>query len=183
MSANPVSDDLINFLLAAAMHCGRTLGNRTASFAWCRQDGTMAELTPDSVRTTGQMLREENVNSLLARHENPWKGEPPPMGFPTEHLIPIGQMRPGEVLKATDYYEYQTSRHQGWWESDAREFIECLRRATWMLMPEYRRARWGEPEHVRSYYRATPAPSSPPAEGTGPGREGFREKIPVRKLP
>lgn len=165
MSAHPVSNDMINFLLAAAMSCGRRMESvRTASFTWSRKNGGLEELTPDSVQRTGQMLREENTRSVRQMLERaiPAPGMPN-MTFPTTHLLPVGQPKLAEILKATDYYEYQSSRHPGWWESDAREFIECLRHAAWMNTPEYRRTVWGEPPHIRSYFRAEPEPENPVA--------------------
>lgn len=160
MSTNFVSDDLINFLLAAAMSCGRRMETPgEPAFTWTRRNGDMEELTPDSVQRTGRMLREENVKAVVRHLErgDPL-AEPPDTSFRTERLVPVGQPRPAEVMKAADYYEYQSSQHPGWAESDAREFIECLRAATWMGTPEYRRAAWGVPPHARSYYRAVPEP-------------------------
>ena len=163
MSAHHVSNDLINFLLAAAMQSGRHLKSvRTASFSWNRRNGKLETLNPENVQPTGQMLLEENAKSIAHRLE---RQIPPPeipsLTFPTTRLVPTGQPRLAEILKAADYYEHNTSQHPGWWESDAREFIECLRRVTWMSTPEYHRAVWGEPAHVRSYYQATPAPEGP----------------------
>ena len=175
MSANYASDDLINFLLASALYCGSQLGYRSSepSFDWNRGDGRLETLTPGNVKATGQMLRDENLKSIMPRREGEdWTTET--LEFKTERLKPVGQLRPPEILKAADYYEYQSSRHTGWWESDAREFIECLRKAAWMNLPEYRRARWGEPNHVRSYYRATPEPAGREETGTEHDRRGLR---------
>ena len=181
MSANHVSNDLINFLIAAAIHCGRRMGNQTGKFCWSRRDGTLAELTQENVKRTGQMLRDENTSCLNSRHERGLEADEPSLNFPTQSIVPIGQIRTAEILKAADYYEYQSSQHPGWPESNAREFIECLRAATWMTMPEYRRARWGEPEHVRSYYRATPEPTGATISGTPAGRAGFIRDL--REIP
>ena len=173
MSANYVSDDLINYLLAAALHGARRTGEQNGRFCWNRHDGSPAELDPGNVRPTGQMLRDENVSSLEARQERSIQTDLPSTAFPTRTLTPLGQLRTGEILKAADYYEYQSSNHPGWWESDAREFLECLRALTWMTTPEYRRAQWGEPQHVRSYYRATPEPRGETPQGAPPGRAGL----------
>ena len=181
MSASYASDDLINFLLAAAIYCGGGMGRQERGFCWNRRDGTPAELTPERAKRTGQMLRDENIACLEARRERGIEAETPSLTFRTERIVPIGQLRHAEILKAADYYEYQTSQHAGWWESDARQFIECLRAAAWMNLPEYRRARWGEPAHVRSYYQATPAPAGAASEGAAAGREGFIRDI--RKVP
>ena len=163
MSVQQVSNDMINFLLAAAMNFGRHMESvKKPSFTWNQRNGETVEITPDSVQRTGQILREENVRSVsqnLERQIPP--PEMPSMTFPTTHLVPVGQPKLAEILKATDFYEYNSSNHLGWLESDAREFIECLRHAAWMSMSEYRRATWGEPPHVRSYFRATPEPEGP----------------------
>ena len=163
MSIQYVSDDLINFLMAAAMNCGRRLGSGGQThFSWTRTSGALEDLAPDSVQRTGRMLREENVKSVQHQMERGYQGaEPPETAFGTTNLVPIGQPKLAEILKATDYYEYQTSQHPGWWESDAKEFITCLRQVAWMSTPEYRRTAWGEPPHVRSYFRATPEPGEP----------------------
>ena len=181
MSAAYVSDDLINFMLAGALDMARRQLYPTRDFQWVSGEGYLASMTGDTVQSIGQMLRDENIRSLESRYQDIWRGlEPMPREFPTRWLTPVGRLRPMEVIKACDYYEYQSSEHAGWWTSDAHSFVDCLRAATWRTTPEYQRANWGEPEHVRSYYRADPKPEGETARGV---RTDQPRGVPVGDIP
>ena len=153
MSAQQVEDELISFLLATAMYCGRHTNNGSPMYHWMKANGEVSVLTPTNSKETGQMLKQENNASREWAHElliEPLNN--PSSNFTCENIRPTGQFRAEAILKAADYCEYQSSQHPGLWNSDAKEFIDCLRRAAWMLLPEYREAPWGTPDHAESFY-------------------------------
>ena len=120
---------------------------------WLKANGEVSILTPESSKQTGQMLKAENKASREYVYEylhDPSRAPEP--DFNWGNIKPIGEFRTGPILRAADYYEYQSSQHPNWWDSDARGFIECLRRVAWAMLPEYQRAPWGTPDHVRAFY-------------------------------
>ena len=108
--------------------------------------GIRHELRPDTADAVGQMLLDENVNSV--RHRYPGSGDNLPGRTDREYLTPfvhdIWQTVPSvvQVLKLLDCYEYQSCEHPEWDDSEARAFCQALRSQQIGRLPGYEEARW-----------------------------------------
>lgn len=150
MSAYMVDRDHIVYLLLASGRAGHF------SF-WCPSARTRVILRPgdyEQLTKIGQMLWDENKKSINARYpdtiDHP-ENMPGVVGddcILTEADIKIfsGQFNPIEIIKACHCYEYQSCKHDGWKDSDAKSFIKALIGYAIASLPGYEEAQWGTPE-------------------------------------
>ena len=116
----------------------------------------------------GRMLWTENLASVMARYPRDGNGQRPTaqQGFRDEHVTtyrfrPIpGVICPVVVLKNIECYEYQSSEHHGWRDSEAKQFCEALRGATISRLPGFHDAPWGFDD--RRYFVDLTVVTSPP---------------------
>lgn len=134
MSAYMVSDCQITALSAYAL-CHRLAGRLIHS----------TEKNP--LDALGNLLKRENVKSLLARYGSQagetWTdmGEPFKACFHAKNAP--HRVAPMEIIKAARNYAYQACEHDGWRENLVRELVEWIVDHAISDMPEYRAAAWG----------------------------------------
>jgi hypothetical protein len=98
------------------------------------------------------MLWRENIASVSARYPNESSATlPGPVGenftiTPNDISTWDCVASPVQVLKSCDCYEYQSCEHPGWKQSEAKQFIDALRREAWHALPGYDDAEWGSPK-------------------------------------
>lgn len=96
----------------------------------------------------GQMLRDENVRSVLYRYPDCMEGGDLPGIVGDDPAEPYRFKRlPWEfnavqALKAIDCYEYQSCEHPEWHESEAKRFCDSLRSVLIHSLPGYNEAPW-----------------------------------------
>jgi hypothetical protein len=144
----------IHYLVAAAKAVGQPHG-----FRWHYQ-GQWRELDHGNRVGVANLLWQENIASVKARYPGEQVDTLPGPGageekrpdafritradFPAN--FPSAAFEPAQIFKACDCYEYQSCEHEGWDTSEARAFINALRRSTWQSVPGYEGAEWGAPE-------------------------------------
>lgn len=109
-------------------------------------------MTAEEMRAVGQMLWNENVRSVSHRYPNEPTSDLP---GPCEEIYTIDEsdfdrplltVDPVQVLKSCDCYEYQACEHPEWGESEAKRYIDGLRKRAWQSFPGYEDAEWGGPK-------------------------------------
>ena len=152
MSAYIEARNHINYLVRAAMepryheHCPTIWmwqGDEPGS--WNR--GTLHPGDYEEANRVGQMLWDENIKSVSYRYPNePRESLPGPTreSFIYEFQAHAANppIEPIQTLKACDGYEYQSCEHPGWHTSEAKAFIDSLRRTAWQSLPGYGDAKW-----------------------------------------
>jgi hypothetical protein len=153
MSAYIVDRSHINYMVQAALSRMLHPGHSNAAWVWNinHKQGTYSRNDlhkGDYKKATevGQMLWDENIKSVHGRYpDDALESLPGPVGenyafeFRFNHNIEI---RPIQVLKAIDCYEYQSCEHSGWEESEAYAFIQSLRKDAIRALPEYDNMKW-----------------------------------------
>ena len=151
MSAYIVEADTIQYLVSSGLQV-----MREALYWYHRETGTHYVLTNRTATEVGQMLWNENMESVRFR-------------YPREELLPglmdeeqdmvfahqvtrLYEWNTAQVLKATDCYEYQSCEHTGWEVSNAKAFIDVLRASAWRRLPGYEQAEWGHPKPAPFVY-------------------------------
>ena len=153
MSAYVVDIDHIAYLVEA----GRW---RNSSLSWVwdvnRQANTYKreQLSySDDVQNArvGQMLWDENIKSVSHRYpEDTRETLPGPIDcdyvYNTQAQARFfGNLDMCQILSACDCYEYQTCEHDEWPESEAKAYIDALRKRAYSALPGYDKAEWGAP--------------------------------------
>jgi hypothetical protein len=111
------------------------------------------ELAPDSADRVGAMLWAENVRSVAFRYDEPEDAQdlPGPIFFGVLDVAEYRHRSSDRIgcvldavgtLKALDCLEYQSCEHPGWEASEARAFVEALRRRAIACLPGYDQASW-----------------------------------------
>ena len=131
MSAYVVDYDHIDFLVSAGL-------NYRLTWIWdFDQDaGTYKrnELNKDTARAAGQMLWDENIKSVSHRYQDDLE-LPGPIDTDGVGIYSLNQnglfdsIKPLQIIKACDCYDYQACEHPGWHTSEAKAFTEALRSA------------------------------------------------------
>lgn len=120
-------------------------------------DGEIRSLPPSDPQRQAEvanMLWEENLKSVAYRYQDDQLPGPEGEDFIVtpqdvlDHHWP--QFDPVQVLKACNHYEYQSCEHPEWQDSEAKAFIEALRRRAIHALPGYDDAEWGAPEPVEA---------------------------------
>lgn len=88
------------------------------------------ELSRDTAGRVGAMLLAENQRSVNHRYAED------DIEIPYE-FKETWALKPIEVLKALDCFEYQSCEHQEWHASEAKTFCEALRRRAIHMMVDY----------------------------------------------
>jgi hypothetical protein len=136
MSAFLVSDNHIDQLITVALHGPRD-GKNARNWYQPSLKGTQT-WGAESATEAGQMLLNENYNSLDARY---------PADKDGRHAFTYAGRGPRltivEAFKALDCYEYQSCEHDGWEASYARKFCDSLRGNLCSSMAGYDAAPWG----------------------------------------
>lgn len=150
MSAYIVDRAHIRFLVEAASR----VGAHTRSFFSWYYKGERGELRPgdcDRASGLGALLWRENLASVSYRYRGeqeeslPGPGNDGPRNGYT-HALSINTIKPIDVLKALDCYEYQSCEHPEWNDSEAKAVCTALRHAAISNLPGYDAAPWGAPE-------------------------------------
>lgn len=158
MSAFLVDREHIRFLISAAQD--RSLLGRENKLSWYH-DRQRKELLPDDrdgASSAGQMLWDANLKSINARY-------PDTVGKPENVPGRIGEtyiyahsrswgkrINPVEALKAIACFDYQACEDAGYWESEARDFLDSLTKVLIQALPGYDEAAWevnGEEDTLR----------------------------------
>lgn len=122
MSAFVVCEEHIHALLYAAIHFDRYHGRDRMEKA-------------DKI---GQMLLNENCRSVAARY----RGADDSYFGRYQYRKPVKVPTIIGALKAIDCLEYQSCEHDGWNESEAKRFLEDLRKTLISTLPGYEDAPW-----------------------------------------
>lgn len=155
MSAYMVEQDHINYLVNAAL--SRSDGS-TLSWVWDvdtetgnYKRGDLQSGRPNRATEIGQMLWDENRKSIEERYvdtRDDFSKAPGPVGedyryeyqvFPHYHPDQV------QILKACDCFEYQACEHCLWHSSQAKAFIDALRKRAVGDLDGYDNAYWGAP--------------------------------------
>ena len=147
MSAYIVDRETIQYLVQSGLDAGfQSRQGRT--MRWYLDDMRL-ELDDRNTTDVGQMLWDENIKSVAYRYQDTaHMGLPGPTGetiFVYLHESAVYKWNPAQVLKATDYYEYQSCEHPGWATSSAKAFLDVLRKLAWTRVAGYEDAQWGHP--------------------------------------
>lgn len=134
------TDHHLAYLLAAAMHLAG--GENPRGYQDFRWETYLLEemvLTPETIRWTGQMLRDTNEESVRG-----WTGGPLPeyrpfrvTGFRTREDMDFS---PVETIRAARHYADQAVHSPGWTRSHAACFIKALTEAAIRRLPGYAEA-------------------------------------------
>lgn len=140
MSVSIVSSEHVNVLVWAANQF--TDG---PMFHYYRDDHTMGIITREDGRDeTARMLLETNAASFNGRYDDGAESASSSYQNPA-HM----NWSPVEILKAIQFYAYQSCEAPNWDESYARAFCDKLRLTVTQRLPEYEEAPWGiDPETV-----------------------------------
>ena len=140
MSAFVVDREHVKYLVDAAMKLD------ASGLTWA--NGRLEPGHYDTAAFIAQMLWSENVASVAYRYNDPaHENLPGPIGcsyiFGDWGPDILGDdPEPVAVLKACDGYEYQSCEHPGWEGSDAKEFVDSLRRKAVHCLCGYEEADW-----------------------------------------
>ncbi len=157
MSAYVVDENHIAYLVQAAS-CGSIVGQH-GHLTWIwnidREADTYDRETLNrsdhkAEHRVGQLLWDENVTSVSARYPGD-RSLPGPCD--SDYQYPENPPRhtefdPVQILQACDCYEYQSCEHDSWPGSEAKAFIDALRKTAWSSLPGYKDGIWGAPEPV-----------------------------------
>ncbi len=142
MSAFVVNKSHINAMLLSALHL--KYGGRGLSWY---HNGEHHQLNELNASQTGQMLLDENINSVGCRYEDSEITDLPgrtnaewliPFEFRFTHHIPKAL----EAIKITECYMYQSCEHSEWEASEAKTFCEALISHKISELPGYDDALW-----------------------------------------
>ena len=144
MSAFIVSKQHIDAICSAALTYPKW------GIHWCVEDEPWKQLRRgDEPSRVGQMLWHTNVASVATRYDDCAPGKwPGPTGLTLDTVLAYRYQPPRsvptvvEALKLLDCYEYQSCEHEEWESSEARNFVESLRRALIKELPGYDHAAW-----------------------------------------
>lgn len=112
-----------------------------------RGDGEVSDLTEETADRIGQMLIDENVESVGCRYEGSDLVNLPGPNT-AEWLIPfkfvytMERLPAIETLKIIACYEYQSCEHDGWKDSEAKCFCNALIKNAIQRLPGYEEAPW-----------------------------------------
>ena len=141
MSAYICNTDHFVFLVAAATSRQICLF-QGLHMTW-RHNGVTHRLNyGDTAREleVANMLAAENTASVNARYNE--TTSPPTI---TRGDQPFLHFPPVQVIKSCDCLEYQSCEHDGWEASEAKAFLDALRKKAWHALPGYDDATWGAP--------------------------------------
>jgi hypothetical protein len=150
VSAFVVSRKHIAYLVEAATSVRLANGGHDRSLYWYHNGGShnLRCLEPERSAEVGQMLWDENIKSICARYPD-CVGHPDRMPGPLNetfryerHIHLPMSIDPVQVIKACNCYEYQSCEHEGWTTSEAKTFIDALRRKAINALPGYDDADW-----------------------------------------
>lgn len=155
MSAYIVDKNHIVYLVEAAS--SRALGGAHAGWMSWNGYGHSREYRREALDGTYEqaakvatMLWQENAKSIEARYPKDKIDlvdyEIAPADF---RRVPQSVM-PLQVLKSISCLEYQSCEHEGWANSEAREFLRALTKRAISSLPGYDDAKWGAPEPYRN---------------------------------
>jgi len=145
MSAFVVGREHIRFLVEA----GFRRPNQSWGLGWFHA-GNWHELKAgdyDEAQRVGQMLWDENVQSVRSRYPDcKFNGDlPGPIGedyIYGEHRAIFGDLEPVAIFKAINCLDYQSCEHDGWKDSEAFAYLDSLRHAVICSLPGYDSAPW-----------------------------------------
>jgi len=128
--------------------------NRYGPLSWYYQ-GEWYKL--DSGSTTEQlrvanMLWQENIKSVMYRYDDCSYDNLPGQTHESYVLdekdlrMAWDSLDPVQVLKACNFYSYQSCEHPEWESSEAKAFIDALKREAVTVIPGYEECEWGSPK-------------------------------------
>ncbi len=156
MSAYVVERNHIRFLVAAAERLAKSKfsywypARKATGRMYLGEDIDLDEI--------GQILWDENIRSVTGRYPDTvgqdgtidYDNLPGPCNevFLYQHPKELGwhNMRPVDVFKACDCYEYQSCEHDEWEASEAFCIIQSIKDCAMSASPGYSEAAWGAPE-------------------------------------
>jgi hypothetical protein len=153
MSAYIVDKNHIVYLVQAAM---QNAGGH-ASYGpmhWYFGNPTQHDAIPsgDYIKAAevANMLWRENIASVSYRYPEDKTSATLPGPVDREEITErdfiLGRIiRPVQVLKSCQCFDYQSCEHPGWKASEARAFIEALKARAINSLPGYEEAEWGAP--------------------------------------
>jgi len=142
MSAFVVSREHIRFLVGAAISQRIAPGHQFSYY----HDGTQRVIRYENADKAGQMLWDENLASVRYRYDNPNPDElPGPVG--EDYIFAFRSSLatnydPVHVIKACHCLEYQSCEHEWWDASEAKAFVDALRRSASHVLDGYDDAPW-----------------------------------------
>lgn len=154
MSAYIVDLNHVAFLVQAGTSLA--LGQRHSTLTWIwnidheantYERETLPQSDYKQAQRVGQMLWDENIASVQARYPGD-KNPPGPTDRDFEYPEQVPHFdifEPAQVLASCDCYEYQSCEHPGWPASEAKAYIDALRKRAWTSLPGYGDASWGAP--------------------------------------
>lgn len=136
MSALEVSTPHITFLITAA------LADPVHALYW---GNPSRRITLDNASEVGAALVRENQASMTARYGDRFVVPATEYAYPFAAYSPgrRGTLDPVEVLKACQFYDYQSCEHDGWEASAAQQFTRDVRDRYITLLPGYDGLPWG----------------------------------------
>lgn len=151
MSAYIVDHNHIGYLVQAAT--SRAINDQHSSLSWTwnidHEAGTYDRETlscspgTETANRVGQMLMNENAESVAHRYD---QDEHDSLVFDDSETPRFHEFDACQVLSSCDCFEYQSCEHPGWAASEAKAFIDALRKAAWTSLPGYKDASWGYPK-------------------------------------
>lgn len=156
MSAYIVNKDHILYLVEAAM--SPRLNPCHGHFSWFfHSTQSLYAGDYEGAAKAANMLWHENIKSVAYRYPNDKPEElPGPVGetfeIESHDFSWTGfSIDPVQVLASCDCYEYQSCEHPEWETSQARVFLNALRKHAWRSLPGYEDTTWGAPKRMERF--------------------------------
>lgn len=145
-----------NHLIYLAKATESPCGARYSSFSYYFENQTHYVKPSDytAQADVANMLLMENIKSVGYRYnQKSSAGLPGPTSVDIVSVRDISRtffrsFDPVQVIKACDCYSYQACEHEGWKTSQAKAFIDALRKSASKAFPGYDDACWGAPEPI-----------------------------------
>lgn len=161
MSAFVVDRTHVSYLAATALSVGvQQYGGMTWAHNGMRREIRQGDY--EGAANLAQELWNENIESVLTRYPDCRASFPRGLPGPVneDYVIRLTDIRPvldlkaADIFKACDCYEYQSCEHDGWPSSEAKAYLEAMRKRAACLTPGYEEAAWGAPESYAAQFRA-----------------------------
>lgn len=137
MSAYVVSDKHINALVSFLA------SNHFSANYYDREDVANDLRNKDTAQRFAQMLKEQCIKSVMIRYpQDTLETLPGPANLRLEiEYQPVYGMKPVEILKACDCYDYQSCEDPNYRLTESAHFVDAVRHCAIHRLPEYEDAR------------------------------------------
>jgi len=142
MSAHIVEKETITKIMAGAM--SRHILQGASRFSWYHHASQKSyEIGTGDLEKQAEiatMLWRENAKSVNHRYKQ--NGDIADYEI-TPADLKLMSVDPIQLIKSCDYLDYQSCEHEDWRESNAKAFLDSLRRDAVCALPGYSEAMWG----------------------------------------